>query len=250
MQCLRTLAEKHSIAIITSIHQPNQEIVLMFDKLYVLAKGGNCIFSGEPHEMVDHLMQNKIPLNENQIPIEQLLKLGSVETAEQIDELIENTRETLTLSVLKDCEKQTKLSAGGIQRKSKSFSLPDLWYVMLRSMTQLFIRQWRLLLLQFTFYIGFGICACFMFKEGIGKPDSCFNPSELGNSTCIDELENDTLLFQNQNFLFFISCMTLYVHLCSSALAYSIEAKTYFYEHQNCNYLVSKLFIQSNLARI
>ena len=112
MQCLRKLAKMHSIAIITSIHQPNQEIVMMFDKLYVLAKGGNCIFCGHPDRIAAHLKENEIPFKENQIPIEQLLKLGSVEEEEQdLDLLIENSREALSLSVLKECKNQTQLSA-------------------------------------------------------------------------------------------------------------------------------------------
>ena len=100
MQCLRKLAKKHSIAIITSIHQPNQEIVLMFDQIYVLAKGGNCIFNGRPDQIAAHLIDNEIPFNENQVPIEELLKLGSVEAEDQqLDNLIDKTRAELLNSV-------------------------------------------------------------------------------------------------------------------------------------------------------
>ena len=39
MNCLRDLAKNHNISILTSIHQPNNEIVLMFDKNLCSGKG-------------------------------------------------------------------------------------------------------------------------------------------------------------------------------------------------------------------
>ena len=235
MQSLKNLAKRHSTAIITSIHQPNQEIVLMFDKVYVLAKGGNCIYSGGPNGIAAHLRQNKRYLTENEVPIEHLLKLGSVEADEQqIDELIDKTKETLRLSVFKECQNQTKLSASGIKRESKSFSFSDLWYLLSRTMTQTYVRQWKSLLFQLLFYLSFALLTCKLFDEDIGKPDACFDPVTLGNNSCLKELEDDSLLYQNQNIIFFISLMILFTHLCSSALVYCTDAKIFLQEHQNC----------------
>ncbi|CAG2119793.1 unnamed protein product, partial [Medioppia subpectinata] len=48
IQCLRELSERHRMAIVTSIHQPNSLLLSMFDQLYVLSKGGHCVFAGRP----------------------------------------------------------------------------------------------------------------------------------------------------------------------------------------------------------
>ena len=48
IRCLRHLATKYPITIVASIHVPSNEILQLFDQLYVLAKGGVCIYSGSP----------------------------------------------------------------------------------------------------------------------------------------------------------------------------------------------------------
>jgi ABC-type multidrug transport system ATPase subunit len=49
----------------------------MFDKLYVLAKGGICVFSGCPQDLKSHLEENDLICNEIQVPIEVSLKHSS-----------------------------------------------------------------------------------------------------------------------------------------------------------------------------
>ena len=48
----------------------------MFDTLYVLAKGGRCVYSGPPEHLTQHLNECQIILNENQVPIETLITIG------------------------------------------------------------------------------------------------------------------------------------------------------------------------------
>ena len=223
------------MAIIISIHQPNQEIVLMFDKLYVLAKGGYCLFSGQPSQIRAYMTDSHIGFNEDQVPIEQLLKLASIETKEEyIEEMVDKVREELRVSVLSECQKNTKLSENGLKIRSKTFKPIDVWYITNRLMLKQYIRGWRSLTLMFAWTIFFAVASCKMFNDEIGKPSGCFNTEQL-NGTCLKELENDSLLFQNQNFLFFISIMNMFVHFITCCLAYIIDVKIFFYEHQNGN---------------
>src|SRR5699024_3874106 len=46
VHCLRQLAHNHQMTVLTTIHAPNNETLALFDQLYVLAKGGFCIYSG------------------------------------------------------------------------------------------------------------------------------------------------------------------------------------------------------------
>ena len=77
MICLKNLAKKYDLAIVTSIHQPNSDILMMFDKLYVLSKGGMCVFHGKTNQLQSHLQNCQIDCQEWQVPIEQLIKVAS-----------------------------------------------------------------------------------------------------------------------------------------------------------------------------
>ncbi|OTF76311.1 hypothetical protein BLA29_013914, partial [Euroglyphus maynei] len=57
VSCLRKMSHKHNITIVAAIHQPNTEMLMMFDQVYILARGGVCIFSGPPSQISDHLQQ-------------------------------------------------------------------------------------------------------------------------------------------------------------------------------------------------
>ena len=77
VQCLKSLTETHHITVIASIHAPNHETLSLFDKLYVLAKGGVCIYSGPPQQIRSYLIREidlKIP--DQQPPIEALIRIA------------------------------------------------------------------------------------------------------------------------------------------------------------------------------
>ena len=77
VQCIKDLAIKHNICIITTIHQPNTDVMQMLDQLYVLAKGGVCVYSGSPQLLEHHLRECNIICNAYQVPIEHLVTIGS-----------------------------------------------------------------------------------------------------------------------------------------------------------------------------
>jgi len=65
------------MSILTSIHQPSNDLFMMFDNIYVLAKGGVCVYSGPPQHLKTHLNQCNVECNEFQVPIELILKVCS-----------------------------------------------------------------------------------------------------------------------------------------------------------------------------
>lgn len=77
IRCLKFLAEKHKISIVLTIHQPNSDILMMFEKLYVIAKGGKCIYFGPPNQLDKHLINSNINRKDIEIPIEVLIKMGA-----------------------------------------------------------------------------------------------------------------------------------------------------------------------------
>src|SRR4051812_16514761 len=60
IKCLKNLSINYKICVITSIHQPNSELLMLFDKLYVLSKGGHNIYSGRPLALPQYLYDFEI----------------------------------------------------------------------------------------------------------------------------------------------------------------------------------------------
>ena len=60
----------------TSIHQPNADALMMFDKLYVLSHG-KCVFDGKTNQLKSHLEQCQVECQEWQVPVEELIKVAS-----------------------------------------------------------------------------------------------------------------------------------------------------------------------------
>ena len=69
------MTQKHRISFIVSIHQPNIEVLDLFDNLYVLSKGGVNVYSGPPQSLLQYMNDCHINCNEDMIPIETLLKV-------------------------------------------------------------------------------------------------------------------------------------------------------------------------------
>ena len=61
----------------TSIHQPNSDVLIQFDHIYVLSTGGHCVFDGHRDQIKEHLSLCQIPCLEWQTPIEVLIKISS-----------------------------------------------------------------------------------------------------------------------------------------------------------------------------
>ena len=92
VKCFRSMAHKHNLSIIIAIHQPTYETLMNFDSLYVLAKGGVCMYSGQPQHLRQHMNDCHIIIRNNQIPIEILLKVGANgHTDQTVVELSEKT---------------------------------------------------------------------------------------------------------------------------------------------------------------
>jgi hypothetical protein len=233
MEYLRLISEKYNSAIITSIHQPNNDILMKFDTLYVLAKGGICVYSGSSQQLNNILGECQIICKEFQFPIEVLLKIATNgSNNKQVMELAKKTSQENQL-ILNRCENEGKLFPDGIPFKSKNFKLIDMWYLLLRSMINTYLCQWKLLLIQLCFYISFPLIMTQVFNSDIGTPDGCYSYNSDSNSTCLKQLEDDSVLDQNTKFHFFTTVTALFIQLTITMLTFPTIIKIYMNEHRN-----------------
>lgn len=246
MQCLKLLSQKHNIAIITSIHQPNNDIIMMFDTLHVLAKGGLCVYSGRPKDLITHLNECGIICNEYQVPVEVLLKVASNESNDDlVIQLADKNSEERQL-ILNRIANETKYFPNGIEFKSKTFRFIDMWYLLLRSMTESYISQWKTLLTQIIFYMLFVMTITKMYNSDIGKPDGCFSFESNSNTTCVKQLDEDSLLNQNTKYLFFITIQAAFIQLSVTTLTFLTHVKIFVNEHQNSKFIRNYAFLLLN----
>jgi hypothetical protein len=209
---------------------------MMFDKLYVLAKGGFSVYSGRPQDLNRHLSECDILCTQFQHPIEVLLKYScnGIED-KRVLKLNENISQEKQL-ILKRCNKETQLFADGLKFRSKRFKLIDLWILLLRTMTYTYRYFWKFLLMQFIFYIVLGYSLTIFFKSDIGKPSGCISFEEDFNTTCnktIEKLEEENLLDQNIKYNFFVIVFVMFIQIVSTCTTFTSEVNLFLNEHRN-----------------
>jgi hypothetical protein len=236
MECLKLLSRHHKLSIITSIHQPNNEILMMFDKLFVLAKGGVCVYSGFPQYLSTYLRECDIICSEFQVPIEVLLKVSSrgIEDEQVIKMSVKTSKERE--SILNRCKTETKLFPNGIPFESKSFKFIDLWYLLMRTIIYSYISQWKSFVTQMLFYIFYPIIIAKMYNSDIGAPNGCFSFLFESNTSCFKDLEDHKLLDQNTKYINTTSVFFMFIQLTYTILTFPREVKIFLNEHQNSKF--------------
>ena len=206
----------------------------MFDKLYVLAKGGICVYSGPPQELNTHLSGCEIICNEFQTPIEVLLKYSSIGIEDKhVLNLVNKTSLEKDVILIR-CKDETILFPDGIQLRTKRFKLIDLWILLLRTITYTYRYFWKILLTQFVFYIFCGYCLSLFFDKDMGKPSGCISFEEdfKNCNKTTEKLKEESLLAQNIKFTL-MSLMIVLIQFISTTMTFTYEMKVFLNEHRN-----------------
>ena len=235
MICLKNLTRNHSIAIVTSIHQPNVDVIVLFDKLYVLSIGGQCVYNGHPSRLRHHLIQCQFHLRDYQVPIEQLIKVASSIDSNSV--LINNlVRKSVddTNSLEKSLMKEGKLINGNSNKMKKSFSLTDFMIVLRRTARNQLIGGWKMQI-GFIFAYFFGsFLMCFLFPNDIGTDPGCpVKVVDLTNISLIDQrildvlMGNEQKFQQNVKYYFFMNIIFLSLNLIQVCHSFSQENQVF-----------------------
>ena len=239
VQCFRSIAQKHNLTIIISIHQPTLETLMNFDQLYVLAKGGVCMYSGRPQHLRQHMTECQITIRENQIPIEVLLKVGANGYNDQsVIQLAEKATKVMTERDEKNVMNDLKLFPNGIPIRSKRVSLAEMWYLFIRVMICIVRRNWLIIAFQFVMgLLGLGyfiIIADFDYENHFGcvpkVADSCPKNEQIIKD---NKIIMYNLKFMMLTFIFFM-CLTL----CMISILFAKELDVFMKEYRNCKSLM------------
>jgi hypothetical protein len=221
---------------------------MKFNKLYVLAKGGICVFSGRPQDLKSHLNKCDIICTQFQHPIEVLLKYTCNGIQDNRVLKLNDISSQEKQLILKRCNEETKLFPDGLIIRSKRFKLIDFWFLLLRTMTYTYRYFWKFLLIQFVFYIVLGHSLKIFFKADIDKPSGCISFEEDFNATCnktIEKLEEEELLSQNIKYNTFVVTIVIFIEMICTSTTFPSEVNLFLHEHRNgmffSNYIIQKL---------
>jgi hypothetical protein len=209
---------------------------MKFDKLYVLAKGGICIYEGPPRSLTTHLSAAGVVLNRDQVPIEVLIKISS-RSSERDDEKVKKMCDIMSSNrraLESRCERQGKI-ANGISQKGVKYNIScHMWYLMMRSIIYSLRHRVFTILFQLTLIIGLAFILTNLFNKHIGEPDGCL-PIDA-NKTCNetdDSMRAEKWMLQNQRLHFFALLAIQFLITVPTVLVFTNEVKLFYNEHKN-----------------
>ena len=230
MICLKNLSRNHSIAIITSIHQPNSNELKLFDQLYVLAIGGKCIYNGHPSALKQYLIECRIPFLDYQVPIEQLIKVAS---SNSNSDLINNLINQLN----NDSQEELRTNEGKLvksfSQKNKLFHFTDLIILFCRTINNELIGGWKI---QIAFLINYLLIIFIMFNmfpDDIASDPGCTQERidltniSLINQKILDALTGNEQKYQ-QNIKYYFYVLAVIHLLTMIQICYSYGAQVIF----------------------
>lgn len=248
ISCLRKLTRFHPLTIITSIHQPTAEVLFMFDQLYMLARGGVCIFSGPPSEIHSHLEQVcEISQSGTQFPIETLIKQScSSESTESVQKLAKLTASQFENTGNLQLFEQTQPSPDGVIRNRKRFSLHSVFSLSLRFLAYIRGHLWKIWLFTIISSLGYAYSLTFFFNTKIIYVSGCINLEEDTRkcTKTTQEAEDEFLLIDNLRYTFFFSSIYFLLIMIGTLINFTQEFPYFLNEHRN-----GKLFVhQANMG--
>ena len=229
--CLKELSFNQNISIISTIHQPNSDILQMFDRIYVLAKGGVCVYWGTPEHLPTHLEDCGIICNENQVPIETLIKIGSKGEDDPKNVVLRDKTNESFKQLFANRMNETKDKR--IENRNKRFNCKDI-YLLLRRSVEEFIGFKYVSIMTSMAAIVFTSCVLFFsFGSDIGEYNDCVFLNQNNNRSCLEQMDIDYMVTKNMNFMIFVIWFGILIECLISLTDKLTQFKVFTVEHQN-----------------
>ncbi|KAI1286430.1 ABC transporter G family member 2 [Halotydeus destructor] len=232
---LRDIAISQSIAIAMTIHQPSNEVLNAFDKIYLMSKKGVNVFFDRPCHLISYLVNRGIKCLKTR-------SLGEIAMNACLDDNIERVQNSIS-SHITDTSCQKKLyqmqetPSGSILHQTRQLCLRSFQYRVMK--TPILI---AMVLLTATVWATAGL----MVKIPIGKENGC-QLSEVTDSLSASQLRdivikkaarlNEAAAMQ---YISFQAMIMLYTFV--TAIFFALHVATVRREIQNGWYSVSALF--------
>lgn len=264
---MKKLSRLYSIAVTFSTSQIlDSDVLSIFDKLYVLSRGGLCVYEGSVEHMSLFLNESGIVISSKiQTPIERLMQIASkpTELTIKVANRVLSTRD----DILVYGKKYGTLLEMGIKTPVSDINFNNIWYLFVRTIIHKYRYCWQFLLIQYIALMAAILMLMMTFDYGIGLPDSCYNktnenilahlviihdkpqlfndinltnPINLTNSIDTSKLDQHiavlpgmNLIEQNIKFIFIITINLTLFHLFASIIDWNEDIIVACNEHRN-----------------
>lgn len=250
LSCLRTMTLAHNITIVASIHQPNSRSLFMFNQIYVLARGGVCVYQGSPEGIAEHLNQalpdeelDKAALANHDVqPIEVLIKYSCNQypNSKSVQCLMNVAQDKFRQHLIESgrLEEETQATHDGVQRNRRRFSLYDVAILARRYVVFSVQHLWMIIVALISFEMAYGVVTKMLFDtETIKHPSGCISLDEDDfNGTCTKtqtQITDENNLKRNIQFVGNGFGLVLYFIVLQTALVFSINLKLVTNEKRN-----------------
>ena len=211
---------------------------MLFNKIYILGKGGHCIYSGRPQQIRNHLDDCYAIISEHQLPIEAMLRYSCKESTDPTASLMKQKTSLIEANINTNrVISETTLMANGLQVLSKRFFFKDFRILIMRRIANILGDNWKLIAIQFVVYICFGFVLEWTYGTDIARPSGCVNLDEEDfNNTCAktqEKLREDEFLIYNVNYNFYVITFIIFFSSVIPALTFSTDLHLFFNEHRN-----------------
>ena len=258
IRCLRRITHLHHITIIASIHQPNIEQLLLFDDLYVLARGGHCVYSGPPtaiseqlkSEIEDFHVNNTKPCESESIE-RLILKscAGTENPTVQKMIAIHNRKHTIDESTL---AADTNLAM--VVPNRKRFSLHSVYILALRYIRYYRNFLWFESMLYSVSLLMFALSLKLYFNFDMVEYTGCINIAEDDLSkTCGRSKEADLNLnkiLDNSGYSFYFSVFFLFMSCLHMMTSFRRDLSHFINEHRNGWYSTGSFYLVTCIGEL
>ncbi|XP_054152479.1 ATP-binding cassette sub-family G member 1-like [Oppia nitens] len=252
ISCLKMLCRRHNMSVITTIHQPNSDLLELFDKVYVLSRSGTNIFSGRPQDIHHFLNANDSSYQQNLHPIEHMLMLASVDHENSCLKKLSQTNNLSTKEgLISRCNVQTIESTKDMFFRSKRFYLSDLWHLTVRNMLCSYVYEWKSICFQIVLYLGLAIGLSTLYNRRMILADGCVDDNIFTygmNCTETEESLNDeSLLKRNLQYHMSFLMGSSFIQIILTTMTFSSKVNIFFNEHRNGWYSTGAYYISKSV---
>ena len=231
---LRRLTHSHPMTIIASIHQPNTNILNLCDQLYVLARGGICIYAGGPSKVYSFLTElPDAKPSDPRYAIEDLIRISSC----SIDnKLVQSMAKLVKTKNSKSLPEETHLVPDGVQKNRRRFSLMVMYILTQRYFCYFRGTLWKFWLFFMINYFFYGISLRIFYDKSMVYYSGCISLEDDFNQICsrsqksVDEM---SLMLNNFKYNFFFATFFLFFILVQFSLNFLLELQLFTNEHRN-----------------
>lgn len=246
IRCLQKLVNRHLITILVSIHQPNTQILHMFDQIYCLARGGVCIYSGPPNRIGESLrLIPEIKLPEPcgcTVPTEELMKYSCISYDDPlVNKLFKLSENKILQEVTEELKNDLVPLLNGIQLNRPRFSLLSFWFLFFRNWIYQKNYLWLETVSYAVLYMCHGFVLRFLFNPKMVFTNGCLTYEEDFNNLSPTRLQQQIDLVNSSCFTILINVFFILIFMVQSEFTLVKELMFFFNEHRNGKYLLLKI---------